>query len=182
MENVVNRPYPNARLVVYILIGVILGWICVSVAISVGSKVFWEHTRERVVPAAGVVEIDDAQSALAAIRAIQLFHEELLQNVKRLIARYPKQPQETLLFWEEWHAGWRKDLDLFGKRYSFTRPMEMLNAHERLVATTYNRLVEVETNLSRHFAELLPLFDSDQTELRTLLRNAETQLLLEVRQ
>lgn len=175
------KVYFYSRLFIYGLVALILIWIAVSMFLSVGYSVFWEHKRELAIPEVEFLVINDPKQALKALKGIELFHKELLFNVRRFTTRYRFTPKTSYLMWNRWQVDWRKDFDELGRRYSFTRPPEMLNVYERRLNLSYKRIKELESSYSEKVGELYRLFEKEQRDIKTFLKNNKEDFIREIK-
>lgn len=109
--------YPYSRYFIYSIIVLVLGWIIISLAFSIGYGVFWEHKREKIVPDSAPIGIRNAAEANECLLRIETFRKELLFNTRLFLTGYRKKPAQSIKHWRQWHENWTNDLSQLGKYY-----------------------------------------------------------------
>ncbi len=163
--------HPYARIAVYSVIALTLGWIVVSLGLSVGYRIFWEHKIGRAIPKAEFVEIVNKDEALQCVRGLELFHRELVFNAKRFVTRYRLTPATSLQKWERWQTDWRKDFAEFGRRYGFEPARGESGLYRKELAAAYGRIAKLESDYSRDFSRLYELWKSGREEMNSYFQN-----------
>lgn len=146
--------YPYSRLIVYTGLGLVLGWIIVSISLSIGYEVFWEVSREKAIPKEERIEIRDAESLRRCLMGLQTFHRELHSHVRRFLANQRQEPLQAIEVWRQWGTEWERDLSEFARRYSFSKPEDQRSPDERRLYDFHARLVSLKKEYSDLFANL----------------------------
>jgi len=171
---VFNKPvshYPYSRAVIYVLLIVPVIWIAVSVLLSVGYAVFWEMSRESVIPNEYIERIQSQEQASVCLKGIELFQRELQFNVRRFLSRYGQERKKTLEVWEKSQAEWLSDFLTFGERYGFHRNQDELGALGSRLAENYRRLKDLQSEYDKEFKNLLNQTTRQRQELEQSLRS-----------
>lgn len=174
-----RRPPPRyfySRLTLYGLVLLILGWIAVSMILSISVAVFWEYERGAVLPKVALVKVNTPKTALQATEGLVIFNRELLVNVKRFLNHYRQDPEQTVEVWNAWRAEWRQDLLTFGHRYSFTQARADQSADETQLNDTYQSLLKLEEAYAETFEEVYRIHESSHERLSEKLSTLKATL------
>lgn len=153
--------YPYSRFFIYSIFAIVLGWIIVSLSVSVGHSVFWEHKRENLIPENAMVELETDMQIANCMRAVEILHGEMKFKVARFMASYKKHPKLATDNWNKWYKSWKRDFVRFGKSYNIAKDTAKDDESLDKLKHAYHLVGKMADTYTEKFNELNDIIETD---------------------
>ncbi len=165
MEDSRQNPIRVGQTAILIAAMILFVWIALSVAISVTYNLWNAKTRVDYIPEGKIVHIETQAEALKALRAVRVFHDQLLASSRRFFKRFRSSPERSIELWRRWEKDWKRDFASFGHGYSFSKPNDKQGKFDSTLLKAYIEVSELNLEISEQFESLYGISMKEKSEM-----------------